>query len=179
MTTDKIGILIQQPQKLFHTSDLKILWNILNQNTLHKTIARLIKKGVLISLQKGFYSIVPLDQLDPIEIGFRAINHFSYLSTESILAKNGIINQSPSKITFLSSSPANFNINGISYLVRQLKPQCLNNTIGIIQNDKGVFIATTERAIADILYFQPNYHFDADNLIDWKLVKNYQQQIYL
>ena len=179
MTTDKIGILIQQPQKLFHTSDLKVLWNILNQNTLHKTIARLVKKGVLISLQKGFYSIVPLDQLDPIEIGFRAINHFSYLSTESILAKNGIINQSPSKITFLSSSPANFNINGISYLVRQLKPQCLNNTIGIIQNDKGVFIATTERAIADILYFQPNYHFDADNLIDWKLVKNYQQQIYL
>lgn len=178
MTTDKIGILIQQPQKLFHTSDLKILWNILNQNTLHKTIARLIKKGVLISLQKGFYSIVPLDQLDPVEIGFRAINHFSYLSTESVLAKNGIINQSPNKITFLSSSPTNFNINGVSYLVRQLKPQCLNNTIGIVQSDKGVFMATTERAVADMLYFQPNYHFDADNLIDWKLVKNYQQQIY-
>lgn len=179
MTTDKIGILVQQSQKLFHTSDLKVLWNILNQNTLHKTIARLIKKGVLISLQKGFYSIVPLDQLDPIEIGFRAINHFSYLSTESVLSKNGIINQSPNKITFLSSSPANFDINGVSYLVRQLKPQCLNNTVGIIQDDKGIFMATIERAIADMLYFQPNYHFDANNIIDWNLVKNYQQQIYL
>jgi len=179
MTKDKIGILIQQGQKLFHTSDLKVLWNISNQNTLYKTIARLIQKKVLISIQKGFYSIVPLDRLDPIEIGFRAINHFSYLSTESVLSKNGIINQSPSKITFLSSSPANFNINGVSYLVRQLKPQCLNNTVGIVQNDKGVFIATTERAIADMLYFQPNYHFDADSIIDWKLVKNYQQQIYL
>ena len=179
MTTNKIGILVQQSQKLFHTSDLKVLWNILNQNTLHKTIARLIKKKALISLQKGFYSIVPLNQLDPIEIGFRAINHFSYLSTETILAKNGIINQSPNKITFISSSPANFTINNNSYLVRQLKPQCLNNTIGITQDNHGVFIATTERAIADILYFQPNYHFDADNLIDWKLVKNYQQQIYL
>lgn len=179
MTTDKIGILVQQSQKLFHTSDLKVLWNILNQNTLHKTIARLIKKGTLISLQKGFYSIVPLDQLDPIEIGFRAINHFSYLSTETVLAKNGIINQSPNKITFVSSTPANFTINNNLYLVRQLKPQCLNNTVGIIQNDKGVFMATTERAIADMLYFQPNYHFDADNLINWKLVKNYQQQIYL
>lgn len=178
MTTDKIGILVQQSQKLFHTSDLKVLWNILNQNTLHKTIARLIKKKVLISLQKGFYSIVPPDQLDPTEVGFRAINHFSYLSTETILAKNGIINQSPNKITFISNSPSNFTINGNSYLVRQLKPQCLNNTIGIIQNDKGVFIATTERAIADMLYFQPNYHFDANSLINWKLVKNYQQQIY-
>jgi len=178
MTTDKIGILVQQPQKLFHTSDLKILWNILNQNTLHKTIARLIKKGVLISLQKGFYSIIPLNQLDPIEIGFRAINQFSYLSTESVLSKNGIINQSPSKITFISNTSTNFNINNTSYLVRQLKPQCLNNSIGITQDNNGVFTATIERAVADILYFQPNYHFDAESLIDWKLVKNYQHQIY-
>jgi predicted transcriptional regulator of viral defense system len=176
---DKISVLIQQPQKLFHTSDLKVIWGIYNESTLYQTIYRLIKKKILFRVQKGLYSIVPLNQLDPIEIGFRAINHFSYLSTESVLSKNGIINQSPSKITFLSSSPANFNINTVSYLVRQLKPQCLNNTVGIIQNDKGVFMATTERAIADMLYFQPNYHFDADNLIDWKLVKNYQQQIYL
>jgi len=175
---DKISILIQQPQKLFHTSDLKVIWGIYNESTLYQTIYRLIKKKILFRVQKGFYSIVPLTQLDPIEIGFRAINHFSYLSTETVLSKNGIINQSPSKITFLSSSPANFNINEVSYLVRQLKPQCLNNTVGIIQNDKGVFMATTERAVADMLYFQPNYHFDADNLIDWKLVKNYQQQIY-
>jgi predicted transcriptional regulator of viral defense system len=175
---DKISILIQQPQKLFHTSDLQVLWGINNDSTLYQTIYRLIKKKIFFRIQKGFYSIVPLDQLNPIEIGFRAINHFSYLSTESVLSKNGIINQSPSKITFLSSSPANFTINGVSYLVRQLKPQCLNNTVGIIQNDQGVFIATTERAIVDILYFQPNYHFDGDNLIDWKLVKNYQQQIY-
>lgn len=176
---DKISVLIQQPQKLFHTSDLKIIWGLYNESTLYQTIYRLIKKKILFRIQKGFYSMVPLDQLDPIEIGFRAINHFSYLSTESVLSKNGIINQSPNKITFISSSPANFNINAVSYLVRQLKPQCLNNTLGIIQNDKGIFMATVERAIADMLYFQPNYHFDADSIIDWKLVKNYQQQIYL
>lgn len=176
---DKISVLIQQPQKLFHTSDLKVIWGIYNESTLYQTIYRLIKKKIFFRVQKGLYSIVPLDQLDPTEIGFRAINHFSYLSTETVLAKNGIINQSPNKITFVSSSPANFTINDNLYLVRQLKPQCLNNTVGIIQNNKGIFMATTERAIADILYFQPNYHFDADNLINWKLVKNYQQQIYL
>lgn len=176
---DKISVLIQQPQKLFHTSDLKVIWGIYNESTLYQTIYRLIKKKIFFRVQKGLYSMVPLNQLDPIEIGFRAINHFSYLSTESVLAKNGIINQSPNKFTFISSAPANFTINDNLYLVRQLKPQCLNNTVGIIQNDKGVFMATTERAIADMLYFQPNYHFDADNLINWKLVKNYQQQIYL
>ena len=176
---DKIGILLQQPQRLFHTSDLKTIWNINITKTLYQTIYRLIKKGIIFRIQKGFYSIVPIDQLDPIEIGFRSIKNFSYLSTESVLSKNGIINQSPNKITFISSSSSNFSINSTLYLVRQLKPQCLNNSLGITQNDKGVFMATTERAVADMLYFQPNYHFDADSIIDWKLVKNYQQQIYL
>lgn len=177
MTKDKIAILVQQPQNLFHTSDLKVLWEISNQKTLYQTIYRLIKKKVLFSLQKGFYSLIPLSQLDPIEIGFRAINHLSYLSTESVLSQNGIINQSPNKITFVSNSPTKFIINGNSYLVRQLKPQSLNNPIGINQNDKGIFVATIERAVADMLYFQSNYHFDANNLINWKIVKNYQQQL--
>lgn len=177
MTTDKIGILAQQSQKLFHTSDLRILWNITNQNTLHKTINRLIKRKVLISIQKGFYSIVPLDQINPIEIGFRAINSFNYLSTESVLAKNGIINQSPSKITFISKKSLNFVINKNYYLVRQLKTISLNNSIGINQDNQGIFIADVERAVADMLYFQPNHHFDADSLIDWKKVKNYQKQL--
>jgi predicted transcriptional regulator of viral defense system len=174
---DKVSILIQQQQRLFHTSDLKVLWGISNQSTLYQTIYRLVKKGTLIRVHKGLYSVIPLSQIDPIEIGFRVITRFSYLSTESVLSKNGIINQSPSKITFISGSPAHFDINGNTYLVRQLKPQCLNNTLGISQNDNGVFVATTERAIADMLYVQPNYHFDANSIIDWNLVKSYQQQI--
>ena len=177
MTTDKIAILAQQPQKLFHTFDLKILWNISNQNTLHKSIARLIKRGVIFRIQKGFYSIVPIDQLDPIEIGFRAIKSFSYLSTESVLADNGLINQIPSKITFISQKSANFIINNTYYSVRQLKASSLHNPIGIKQNNLGIFVATIERAVADMLYFQPKYHFDNDGKIDWTLVKNYQTQL--
>lgn len=176
---NKISLLIQQSQKIFHTSDLKIIWGIYNSSTLYQTIYRLTKKGNIFRIQKGLYSIVPIKQLDPTEIGFRAINNFSYLSTESVLSKSGIINQSPSKITFISNLSINFTINNQSYLVRQLKPQCLNNSLGITQSEKGIFIANTERAVADMLYFQPNYHFDADSIINWKLVKNYQQQIYL
>ena len=179
MKTDKLAVLMRQSQKLFHTSDLMVLWNLLNRNTLYTTISRLIKRKVLIKVQKGLYSTVPLDQLDPIEIGFRAINRFNYLSTETVLSKNGIINQSPNKITFVSSTSVNFDINGVDYLVRQSKPQVLNNSIGISQDNKGVLIADVERAIADMLYFQPNYHFDANNLINWELVKNYQKQLYL
>ncbi len=177
MTTNKIAILAQQPQKIFHTSDLKILWNITNQNTLYKTITRFIKKKNIFSIQKGFYSIIPINQLNPLEIGFRAIKSFSYLSTESVLAKDGIINQSPSKITFISQKSANLIINNTYYLIRQLKAQSLYNPLGIKQNNLGVFVASTERAVADMLYFQPKYHFDNDGKINWKLVNNYQIQL--
>lgn len=179
MKKDKITILMQNPQKIFHTSDLMVLWNFSNKNTLYTSISRLVKKKVLIKVQKGLYSKVPLDQLDQIEVGFRAINRFNYLSTETVLSKNGIINQSPSKITFISSFSTNFNINKVDYLIRQLKSQFLHNTLGISQSSNGILTADTERAVADMLYFQPKYHFDANNLINWDLVKNYQKQIYL
>lgn len=177
MTTNKIAILAQQPHKIFRTSDLRILWNTTNQNTLYKTIARLIKKKNIFPIQKGLYSIVPINQLDPLEIGFRAIKTFSYLSTESVLADNGLINQIPSKITFISQKSANFIINNTYYSVRQLKASSLHNPIGIKQNNLGIFVATIERAVADMLYFQPKYHFDNDGKIDWTLVKNYQTQL--
>ena len=177
MIQDKISLLIRQNQKLFRSSDLKTIWGISNSNTLYKTIDRLTKKQVLIPLQKGFYSIIPIDQLDPILIGFRGINHFNYLSTESILSLNGIINQSPSKFTFISKKSRTFTVNLNTYLVRQLKPSSLNNPLGITQNSDGVFVANTERAVADMLYFQKNYHFDADNFINWTLVKSYQKKL--
>lgn len=174
---NKISILIQQNQHIFHTSDLKTLWDIQNQNTLYQTISRLIKKKILFAVYKGMYSIIPIDKLDPVEIGFRAINTFSYLSTESVLAKSGVINQSPSKITFVSSKSKSFEINNISYIVRQMRPEILNNTIGISQNNMGVFEADTTRAISDILYYQPSYNIDGINIVDRKLLKSYQSQL--
>jgi len=37
--------------------------------------------------------------------------------------------------------------------------------------------ASLERAVADILYFNPTYYFDAHNIIDWTKVKNIQKEI--
>jgi len=48
--------------------------------------------------------------------------------------------------------------------------------VGIIAKN-GVNYATLERAVADMLYFSGNYHFDVPNLIDWAKVKEIQKQI--
>jgi predicted transcriptional regulator of viral defense system len=175
---DKIAILLKQKEKLFHTADLAVLWKISNLKTLYQTIYRLVKKGILFRVQKGFYSVVPLGQINPINLGFRAINSFAYLSTESVLSMKGVINQPVNKITFVSSFSDNFVLEENIYLVRQLKVRSLHNTLGITEDEQGFLVANLERAVVDMLYFRPQYHFDGVDLINWNLVKNYKKQIY-
>ena len=157
---NKLDILLKQSQKIYHTDDLRILWGITKPATLHQTISRLIKKGVLIKIYKGFYSTIPISNLDPIERGFRLINRFCYLSTESVLAQNGVINQSPNKITFVSNISKKITVGKNVYLYRQMADKFLYNSDGISPQPNGVLVASVSRAKSDILYFQPNYYFD-------------------
>jgi uncharacterized protein len=69
------------------------LWNISSRNTLYTTIKRYAEKRELIPVYKGLYSTVPIDQLDPIELGKAVIHRFIYLTTESTLSLEGIISQ--------------------------------------------------------------------------------------
>lgn len=157
---NKLNILLKRPQKIYHTDDLRILWGIIKPATLHQTISRLIKKGVLIKIYKGLYSTIPLSELDPIELGSRLINRFCYLTTETVLAQNGIINQSPNKITFVSSISKIIAVDDKTYLYRQLNDKYLYDSEGVSPQANGVLVASIHRAKKDMLYFQPNYYFD-------------------
>lgn len=173
----RIDKLLKTDQKLFHTGDIAILWGITNKNTLYTTIKRYVEKGVLISLHKGFYSTVSIEQLDPVRLGVGYLHNFAYLSCESILVVKGIIFQQDFKITLISSHSVRFKIGEREYLVRKLLDKFLYNPIGIT-NENGIYQATTERAIADMLYFAPHYHFDAHDKINWKEVKKIQKEVY-
>lgn len=157
---NKLDILLKQPQKIYHTDDLRILWDIINPNTLHQTISRLVKRGVLIKIYKGLYSTIPISDLDPIELGSRLINRFCYLTTETVLAQKGIINQSPNKITFVSNISKKITISNNTYLYRQLNDKYLYDSSGISPQSNGVLVASVDRAKSDMLYFQSHYYFD-------------------
>jgi hypothetical protein len=92
------------------------------------------------------------------------------------LAKEGVIFQEIKYITFISSKSINFEINGTQYKSRQLKDEFLNNSVGI-RNIDNHFQATKERAVADILYFNPKYHFDNPKAIDFDQVKLIQTEV--
>ncbi len=176
MTTNKSSTLLKDGRCLYHIQDLAVLWGINNPNTLHTTISRYIKRGILNNIYKGFYSTKSLSEINPLLLGLTSIHRYGYLSTESILIEEGVIFQDIKYITIVSDISKRFQINKNNFLVRKMKEIYLKNDIGIILKD-GIRKAVLERAVADLLYFNPNYHFDNTKNINWKKVKDIQKII--
>jgi len=172
----RISELIKLDHKIYHTNDLAVLWDIANKNTLYTTIKRYVQKGVLIPIYKGLYSTVPISQLDPLELGKAIIHRYTYLTTESVLVQAGVIAQATYAYTFVSDLAKKVTVGSMLFLFRQLKDEYLYNPTGIV-NQNGIFLATTERAAADMLYYNPKYHFDIPESIDFEKVKSIQQEV--
>lgn len=169
-----VDTLLKQSERIFHTQDLGVLWNISNKNTLYTTISRYTKRGILYPIYKGLYSTLPLPQLDSWLLGIKSIHSYAYVSCETMLAYYGYTNTSPLSITLISDTSKQWDIGNHNYRSRQLKDEFLFNPAGIIEHN-GIKTATIERAIADLLYFNSNAYFDKP--IDWKKIKHIQQII--
>jgi len=167
---------MKQDTRLFHTRDLGLLWGIENDNTLYTLIKRYKDKGILIPIHKGYYSTVPLERVDPILLGIGLLHSFAYVSCEYILAKAGIIFQVSEPYTLISSLSKTFTIGNHVYRSRKLKDEYLFNDAGVEMRN-GYSIASLTRAVADILYYQPRYHFDNPKGIDWNDVHKVKKEV--
>ena len=156
----RLDTLIKNDRKLFHTQDLALLWEISDRNTLYTTIKRYVAKGILIAIHKGLYSTLEISKLNPVELAVAMIHDFAYVSCETILAKNGIITQEVNALTLVSNKSAKFKAGNISVLVRKMADNLLYNPDGIVRVGN-IFEATPKRAMADMRYFAPKYHYDA------------------
>lgn len=172
----RINELIQQNKRLFHTNDFALLWGMSNRNSLYTTISRYIDRGILFPVYKGLYATVPVENLDPIELGRAVIHRFTYLSTESVLQQAGILSQRVYDYTFIADQSKRIEIGKWSFRYRQLKAEFLYHPEGLLYQGDG-FIASTERAAADLLYFNPRYHFDVPALLDLEKVRELQKTI--
>jgi len=175
-TQTRFAKLARLDEQVFHIGDLANLWGIGNKNTLHTTLKRYTKTGLLFRVYRGMYSIKPIDKIDPYLLGVKALHKFAYISTETVLSNAGIILQKIQYVTLVSSESKKFVIGGVNYRSRQLDDKFLFQKNGIkIKN--GVNIATTERAVVDMIYFHPNFHFDNPKQIDWNNVKKIQKEM--
>ena len=173
---DRFIKLVRMNELILHIEDLANIWKIKNKNTLHTTLKRYVKKSFLYHIYRGFYSLDVIDKIPPYLLGAKALHEYCYISTESVLIKNGIVQQKENYITFVSSKSKKFKIGDNYFYSRQMNDQYLFQDVGIIKKD-GVNMATTERAVADLLYFNPSFYFDANNNINWKEVKKIQKII--
>ena len=163
-------------RRVFHTKDLAVIWGIEDRNHLYKTISRYLDRGILFHIYKGLYTTVPVSDLDPLELGTAIIHRYTYLSTETVLAQTGIITQAVYDLTFISDQSKRVQVGTWSFRYRQLKDTFLFNPIGIDKHTHG-FWATPERAVADLLYYNPRYHFDVPDLIDFDQVRSIQKKV--
>lgn len=174
---DKIKKLLRQKRVLFHTADLALLWGIKNKNTLYIAISRFIKKGILFRIHKGFYSTRPIDEIDPILLGISYIHDYAYVSTEYVLSRAGVINQHSDLITLVSTKSKKFSLNDNNYIVRAMKNSFLYNRAGVEETVQGYLIASVERAVVDILYYNSKFYFDNKVRFDRKKVKLLMQEL--
>jgi hypothetical protein len=165
--------LVSLNQDVFSIDDLARIWQINNRHNLYITLGRYVRGGLLIKIYRGLYSLKSVDKLDPLVLGCKAINNYCYVSTESVLANHGVIFQELSYYTFISSKNNRIKIENNSYYVRQLKDAQLFNTIGI-EKKGNVYIASLERAVADMLHYNPNYYFDNFKIVNLKKLKEIQ-----
>lgn len=172
----RIDVLLKQKRQLFHTADLALLWKIDNKNTLYTTIKRYVKKGILIPIHKGFYSTVPINQIDSYKIIQGALHRYCYISCETVLFRHGAIFQKGEYVTVISDIQKKMSLENQSYLVRKLKDDYLYNDRDIDIVD-GTTVASLERAVADILFFNPKYFFDNRKVINWSKVKEIQKEV--
>ena len=163
---------------LFHVGDFANLWQIQNSNTLYTTLKRYTQKGLLFRVYKGLYSLKPLNELDPLLLGLKVMHAYAYVSTETILSQAGIIQQEIGFFTLVGSQSKRFSVAGHEYRVRKLKDTFLYQTAGVVE-ERGIKKASAERAVADLLYFNPRAYLDAfsSKMIDWKKVKKIQKEV--
>lgn len=172
----RINELLKLDRKLFHTRDLALLWNIRDDNTLYTQIKRYVDKGILLPIHKGFYATVPLETIDPLELGINALHRYAYVSCEFILAKEGVIFQHSPLITLVSSVSRNFTLTTYQYHVRMLNNRYLYNDCGI-ESAGNYRKASIERSVADLLYFNPRFHIDNREGINWKKVATIRNEV--
>lgn len=163
---------------IFHAGDLANVWGIKSKSTLYQTLSRYVSLGFLKRIYKGFYSLKNPNDIDPHLLGIKSLHTYAYISCETILARNGIINQLPQEITLVSNVSKRQKIVGRLFRSRKMSDQFLLSSAGIEMIDS-VPTASVHRAIADMLYFNPKTYFDAhkSSQISWDKVREIVKKV--
>lgn len=147
--------IFRQSQTVFTISQLSAILNEPDTSRIVKRMYYYVHSGQLLSLQRGVYA---KPGYNPEELAC-ALYTPCYLSLEYVLQKAGVVFQYDSALTAVSYRNRTMEIDGHTIRYRQMRGEQIADLRGIV-NRGAVNIATPERAFLDVLYLNPQYHFD-------------------
>jgi hypothetical protein len=163
---DYLSTILKSNKTVFSLIDISLLWGVSSADTVKSRLNYYVKKNDLYHIKRGFYS--KDKQYNKLELATKIFTP-SYITFETVLAREGLIFQYQNKITVASYLTREIEIDGSLYSFKKIKNTVLTDSIGVNQINE-TSVASKERAFLDIIYSNIEYHFDNLRSIDWERV---------
>lgn len=158
-----IAKIYQSAKTVLSTRDAALILGKTNMLNLKSSLSYFVKTGSLIRLRRGVFATTKNYNRDELAT---SIFLPSYISLETVLAREGMIFQYYSSIFIISYLTREIEVDGQKIACFKIKNEVLYNPAGI--DFSGSYpIASKERAFLDRIYLAPNYYFDSLRPLDW------------
>ncbi len=157
MAGDLILTLYQDERTVFSFREIAMLAGESDMARLKQRINYYVRTNKLNNPRRGIYA---KEKYLPEELACKIFTP-AYISLEYVLQKAGVVFQYNPAITTVSYLSRTLVVDNHQLYYRKLKNNVLYNTAGITMNDKGISMATPERAFLDKLYLDGAYYVDS------------------
>jgi len=161
-------------QTLFTTSEIAQILNIHNKEKLYSFLKYSTSIGDTKRITRGIYSLS--EKYSQFELGNK-LRQPSYISLYTILQKNGVIFQNYETIYLISNRSETKKIGDYEFNYKKIKDKILYNNLALV-NENSVMLATSERAICDLIYLGFDYYFDNLRKVNFELIKKLNNKLY-
>jgi len=158
-----LSAILRSDKTVFTSKDIALLWH---EPLTPATMVRLnyyVKKGDLHRIRKGLYA--KSRSYNKLELATRIFTP-SYVSFETVLAREGLIFQYYDEIFSASYLSRAIRVDQQTYTFRKIKDEVLINSSGV-EHVNETSIATKERAFLDTLYLNSDYQPDNIQSFNW------------
>jgi hypothetical protein len=158
------------PRTVLTLGEISQLMPDISYKNIRRRATYLIKSGKLIKLRQGIYAKLKFNPWEAVGKIYKP----SYISLETVLAREGIVFQYYETIFAASYLTREVKINDTTIQYRRIERSVLTNPDGI-EEKEGYFIASRERAFLDAVFIYKDYHFDNLGTLDWEKVFRMQE----
>jgi predicted transcriptional regulator of viral defense system len=158
--------ILRSNKTVFSSKDIALLWHAPVTSATRVRLYYYVKKGDLYRIRKGLYA--KSQDYNRLELATRIYTP-SYVSFETVLAREGLIFQYYEKIFVASYLSREITVDGQAYSYRRINTRMLVNSIGV-EHILETSIAGKERAFLDTLYANADYQFDNVRGLAWDKV---------